>query len=140
MADFIQVTPDFAVAGQLTEADFARAKAAGFRAVVNNRPDNEAPGQMTSADARRAAEAAGLAYFDLPVTGSTLRDGVAAAQAAFGAADGPVLAYCRTGTRSISLWALTQAGKRPADEIIGLGRAAGYDLSALRPALGARQG
>ena len=140
MADFIQVTPEFSVAPQLSAEDFARAAAAGFRVIINNRPDGEAPDQIASVDARRAAEAAGLAYFDVPVTTLKLRDGLVAERAALAAAEGPVLAYCRSGARSISLWALTQAGEKPADEILQIARTAGYDLSALAPALQIRQG
>jgi uncharacterized protein (TIGR01244 family) len=142
MADFISVAPGFAVAGQLAAKDFPRAAAAGFRAVVNNRPDGEAPGQLPGAEAEQAARAAGLAYWAVPVTGATLAQGVEAERQALAAAPGPVLAYCRSGSRSIALWALAEAraGKRGADELIRLAQAAGYDLSRLRPALEAAQG
>jgi uncharacterized protein (TIGR01244 family) len=135
MADFIQVTPDFAVAGQLAAEDFRRAAAAGFKGVVNNRPDGEALGQMTDAQARAAAKAAGLAYWAVPVTGGTLLDGIAAERAALAEAGGPVLAYCRSGNRSIALWAMAQAETRGAEEVLRLAGRAGYDLSKLRPAI-----
>lgn len=49
--------------------------------------------------------------------------------------DGPALAYCRSGNRSTVLWALTQAGQRPASEILGIAADAGYDLSGVAPML-----
>ena len=58
----------------------------------------------------------------------------------FGAAladrPGPVLAYCRSGTRSATLWALSQSGKRSAEEILGMAADAGYDLGGIAGALG----
>jgi uncharacterized protein (TIGR01244 family) len=131
MTEFRSVTPDFAVAPQLTADDFAAAAAAGFKAVINNRPDGEAPGQLNSDEARAAAEAAGLAYHHIPVEGGPSPAVVAETAAALEAARaGPVLAYCRTGTRSVSAWAMAQAvaGAHSPDEIVALAGEAGYDL------------
>jgi uncharacterized protein (TIGR01244 family) len=137
LADIRHVTPRFAVAPQLDAADFAALAAEGFKSVINNRPDGEAPGQLADTEARAAAEAAGLRYTAIPVTGGPGPAQVEATVAALNDLPGPVLAYCRSGTRSITAWALAQAKTkmRGADEIIGLARAAGYDLSALKPAL-----
>lgn len=137
MTDFRTVTSDFSVAPQLTREDIARAAALGFRTLVNNRPDNEAADQMTSAEAKAAAEAAGMAYHALPFQGSPAPSVVAATEALLSETPGPVLAYCRSGTRSITVWGLAQAlaGTRSPDEIIALAAAAGYDLSGARAAL-----
>jgi sulfide:quinone oxidoreductase len=126
------------VAPQITAGEFAEIAAAGFRSVINNRPDGEAPDQLTDASARAAAAAVGLSYVAIPVTGSPGKAEAASTARALKELPGPVLAYCRSGTRSITCWALAQAdGGAQADEVLGQARAAGYDLSGLRPAFGA---
>jgi uncharacterized protein (TIGR01244 family) len=133
------VNESIAVAPQITPADVAAIKAAGYVAIVNNRPDDEEPDQPAGDAIRVAAEDAGLAYTAIPVThaGFSHPQLDAMAQALI-AADGPVLAYCRSGTRSCNLWALAaaKAGRDP-ELLVMQGAAAGYDLSALRPMLDA---
>jgi uncharacterized protein (TIGR01244 family) len=131
MADIRQITEDFAVAPQLAPEDMTEVAARGFRLVVNNRPDDEVPGQPSSEQMRQAAEAAGLGYRHIPVRGGPGAAEVSGVQTALEASEGPVLAFCRSGTRSIVTWSLGQAmsGARPRDELVQLGRAAGYDLS-----------
>lgn len=130
MADIRRVTGDFATAPQLAPGDLAAAAAQGFRLLVNNRPDGEAPGQPTSAEMEAAARAAGMDYLHAPVVGGPTPEQVAQVAAAVAASPGPVLAFCRSGTRSIVTWARgqVQAG-RPRDELVAEGRNAGYDLS-----------
>jgi uncharacterized protein (TIGR01244 family) len=137
MTDYKRVTPDFAVAGQLEPGDIAGAATDGFTVVVVNRPDGEDPGQPSEAEMKAAAEAAGLRFVSLPYTGRTPPGVVAETAALLDETKGPVLAYCRTGKRSIMAWALAQAlagAKRP-DEIIALAAQAGYDLEGARGAL-----
>ncbi len=130
MADIRSVTSDFAVAPQLQPVDLAEAAHRGFKLVINNRPDGEAPGQPTSAQIQQAAEAAGLAYAYIPVQGGPTPDQIKAVRAAVDGASGPVLAFCRSGTRSIVTWSLGQAeGGGRNQDLIDLGREAGYDLS-----------
>lgn len=133
MADIRPVTPDFAVAPQIALEDMAEAAARGFRLVINNRPDGESPDQPTSAQMQAAAETANLAYRYIPVRGGPGPGEVAAVQAALAEAEGPVLAFCRSGTRSIVTWSIGQAasGALGRDELIRLGREAGYELSAV---------
>jgi uncharacterized protein (TIGR01244 family) len=133
MADIRTVTEDFAVAPQLDPGDMAEAAARGFKLVINNRPDGEAPDQPASAEMARAAHEAGLDYIHIPVVGGPQRGQVDAVREAAKGAGGPVLAYCRSGTRSIVTWSLGQAlaGERPPEELIRLGRQAGYDLSSV---------
>jgi uncharacterized protein (TIGR01244 family) len=133
MADIRRVTSEFSVAPQLALEDLETAAAQGFKLVINNRPDGEAPGQPTAAAMEAAARAAGLGYVHIPVSGMARPDQVEAMQAALAEAGGPVLAYCRSGTRSITTWALGQAasGARAPSEIVELGYEAGYDLSPL---------
>lgn len=131
MADIRQVTEDFAVAPQLSPQDMAEVAARGFKLVVNNRPDGEVEGQPSSTEMHDAAEAAGLDYRHIPVRGGPGAAEVSGVQAAVDAAGGPVLAFCRSGTRSINTWAIGQAGsgRRSREALIRLGREAGYDLS-----------
>lgn len=137
MTEYRRVTPDFAVAGQLELADVARAASEGFKVLVTNRPDGEDPGQPSEAEMKAAAEAAGMSFRSLPYSGPTPPGIVAETAALLDETNGPVLAYCRTGRRSIMAWALAQAlagAKRP-DEIIALAAKAGYDLQGARGAL-----
>ncbi|HUV32818.1 MAG TPA: TIGR01244 family sulfur transferase [Devosiaceae bacterium] len=130
--DLRRINDRVSVSGQISPEDVAAIKAAGFVAIVNNRPDGEAPGQPPGAEIAEAAERSGLAYFEIPVG----REGVtpemiAETRSALEGAAGPVLCYCRSGTRSTTLWALSQAGSAPADAIISAAAAAGYDISHL---------
>ncbi|MBE7219414.1 MAG: TIGR01244 family phosphatase [Caulobacteraceae bacterium] len=130
MPDIRRVTAAFATAPQLAPADMTAAAAEGYRLVINNRPDGEAPGQPSSAEMERAAKAAGMEYLHAPVVGAPTAEQVRQVRGAVEAAAGPVLAFCRSGTRSIVTWARgeAQAGV-PVDELVAAGRNAGYDLS-----------
>jgi uncharacterized protein (TIGR01244 family) len=132
MPDFRKVTDAFFVAPQIGLGDVAIAARQGFRLVINNRPDGEAPDQPTSAQMEAAARAAGLDYAYIPVRGAPAPEQVDAVAAAVAGAQGPVLAFCRSGTRSIVTWSLGQAksGDRRREELLRLGAEAGYDLSA----------
>lgn len=131
MADIRPVTADFATAPQLRPEDMGEVAARGFKRVVNNRPDGEAPGQPSAADMEAAARAAGLDYVANPFAGPPSPARVQAQAEALSGAGGPVLAFCRTGTRSITAWALAQA-QSGADrqQLAAQARAAGYDLTA----------
>jgi uncharacterized protein (TIGR01244 family) len=130
MADIRPVTPEFATAPQLQPGDMAEAARLGYRRVINNRPEGESPDQPSSDSMRAAAEAAGLEYVAVPFTGMPGPAQVAAVGEAVRTAPGPVLAFCRSGTRSITAWALAQAQSgRDRTELAQLGRTAGYDLS-----------
>ena len=134
---FKHLTDNISVAGQLMPADMATAAAAGFTAVVNNRPDREEAGQPAGTEIAAAAAAAGLSYTAIPVGAAGLGPAQVEAMAAvLAASPGPVLAFCRSGTRSTNLWALAaaRAGEAP-EAIITAAASGGYDVSALRPAL-----
>ena len=130
MTDFRRVTDTLSVSPQITPDDVALAKAQGFTAIINNRPDGEAEGQPISAEIEAAARAIGLGYTHIPVRGGPTPEQVEQNRAALEAAGGPVLAFCRTGTRSIVTWSVgeAQAG-RDRGELVRLGADAGYDLS-----------
>jgi sulfide:quinone oxidoreductase len=129
------LTKDLSVAAQIAVADIAALAAQGFRSVINNRPDGEESGQPSSSTLTAAARQAGLDYRHIPVVPGQLQDSqVTAFSAALAEMPAPVLAFCRTGTRSSTLWALQASGS--ADTILETAKAAGYDLSGLRPRLG----
>lgn len=131
MSDFRRVTDDFTTAPQISVADVAEAARQGFRTIINNRPDQEEPGQPSSAEIEAAARAAGLAYFHIPVRGGPTSNQVEQTTALLAQVETPILAFCRSGTRSIVTWSLSQAetGALPRGELVALGGNAGYDLS-----------
>lgn len=125
-----KISDKLSVAPQIGVADVAEARAQGFRAIVCNRPDAEAADQPGFAEIEAAAEAAGMEARHIPVTPGLVRDEDAAAMgAALRDLPGPVLAYCRTGTRSATLWSLAEAKTRPLPEILAATKAAGYDMN-----------
>lgn len=127
-----QVSAKLHVSTQVTAVDLAKAKAAGVTAIINNRPDGEEPGQPSAAENAAAAADLGLGYSHIPVApGQYSLDEVRAFQAAMTAADGPVLAHCKTGTRSASLYAIGEAldGRMSRDDILSLGQLLGLDLA-----------
>ena len=134
--DIRQLTETFAAAPQLDPSDMAQVAAAGFVAVICNRPDAEIPPSHHAQAMQSAAEAAGLQFLDLPLTHRSFTpDNIASNRAFAEAANGPVVAYCASGTRSTIAWALGQAGHMDVDEIIQRAASAGYDISHLRQAL-----
>jgi uncharacterized protein (TIGR01244 family) len=127
-----RINDQVSVSPQISPDDLVAIRQAGFVAVINNRPDGEAFDQPDSASMQAAAEAAGLAYHYIPLG----RDGVSPemieqTKMALEGSAGPVFCYCRSGTRSTTLWALSQAGKMPAQEIVTAAAHAGYDMSHL---------
>ena len=131
------LTDTYAVSPQIAVEDLPAIAAAGYVAVLCNRPDAEV-GPEAQADAiEAAARAAGLAFSRNPVTHQGLNaEMVARQRAVIDGAGGPVLAYCASGTRSTIVWALGQAGVRPAAEIVERAAKAGYDIAGLAPRLG----
>jgi len=110
------LTSDFATAGQIAPDDIAQAAAAGFRSIINNRPDFEGgPSQPTSVAMQRAADAAGLRYAFLPVQSSyQTPEEIARMRDLLRELPRPVLAFCRSGTRSGNLFQAAQALARDA--------------------------
>ncbi|HEY2050178.1 MAG TPA: TIGR01244 family sulfur transferase [Caulobacteraceae bacterium] len=131
MSSFRRVTDSFWVSPQISVDDVAEAKAQGFQVIINNRPDGEAPAQPAGEEIAAAARAAGLDYIAAPVTGRPSPQAVAAVVKATADPSRKVLAFCRSGTRSINTWAMGQAGEREKGELIRLGDAAGYDVRAV---------
>ncbi len=137
MSPFRRLSDTMLASPQIAVEDIAAAKAQGVRLIVNNRPDGEAPGQPDGESIEAAARAAGIDYIAIPVDSSGFDQGrIAAMQAALDNAEGKVLAYCRTGTRSTLLWALAEArGGRDPAAIERAAAGAGYDLAPIHTAL-----
>jgi len=138
-AELIPLAPGLSATGRLDRADIDALAQAGVRTIINNRPDGEDPGQLMAAEAKRLAEAHGIAYHHIPVTAATLtRADVDAFAATLRDAAEPVVAHCRSGTRSTLLWALTRM-REGADPLGLIAEAArhGIDIASL-PAAAAR--
>ena len=124
------------VSGQIAPEDIAGLAAQGITTIINNRPDGEAPGQPLAAEIEAAAREAGLAYAHIPVADGLSPGQVQAMAEALYAAEGGVLAFCTSGTRSTYLWALARARQgADADELIRQAAEAGYDLRPIAPYL-----
>lgn len=117
------------VAPQITTADLPGLKAQGIRSIICNRPDGEGPDQPSFDEIADAARVEGIEARYLPVVSGMVGDDTAAA---FGALleelPGPVLAYCRSGMRSTTLWSLSQADRKAPAEILQAAKGAGYDM------------
>ena len=137
--ELFPLAPELSVAGRLDRADIDALAGAGVRTIINNRPDGEDPGQLPAIEARRIAEPHGIAYRHIPITTATLsRADVTAFAAALRETPAPVVAHCRSGTRSALLWALARM-REGADPLSLIAEAAkhGIDIAAL-PAIAAR--
>jgi uncharacterized protein (TIGR01244 family) len=135
----VPLAAGLSAAGKLDATDIDALADAGVRTIINNRPDGEDPGQLPAAEARRLAVAHGIAYHHIPVTAATLsRADVDAFAAALKSAPQPIVAHCRSGTRSTLLWALARL-REGADPFALVAEAAqhGIDIAAL-PAIAAR--
>ena len=110
LPDLRPLSPDLSVAPQLDAAAMAALAAAGFKSVINNRPDFEGgPDQPPSAEIEAAAQAAGLAYVHLPVNPAVQSaQEVGQFRELLGTLPKPILAFCRTGTRCGKLFAAGQ--------------------------------
>ena len=110
--EYREITDNYAVSGQITPDEVAAVKAAGFRSVICNRPDDEQPGQPSAASVEAAARAAGLAFRHIPViSGQITGQNVADQAAALRELEGPVFAYCRSGARCTNLYAMIQQAR-----------------------------
>lgn len=131
--DLRKLSDTVTVAPQLRPEELAEVARLGFRTVINNRPDGESLDQPAAAVMETAARAAGLAYHYQPVVSGALGvEDVRTFRALLAEAEGPVLAFCRSGTRCTNLWALAQAGACDPDTVIEAAARAGYDLSGMR--------
>ncbi|MDR9427089.1 MAG: TIGR01244 family sulfur transferase [Salibaculum sp.] len=128
--EFKTITDAITVSPQVCPDDLTAIKDAGYRAVICNRPDGEAADQPTFEEIEAAAKKVGLEARYLPIVAGKVSDADAED---FGTAltelPGPVLAYCRTGTRSATLWSLASADRLEPSDILSKTKAAGYDMA-----------
>ena len=124
------ITKALSVSPQITVDDVFEIATAGFRSIICNRPDGEGPDQPNSSELQTAAEQVGLKFRYLPiVSGKVTDEDVEEFGDALAELPNPVLAYCRTGMRSATLWSLFEGDKRPLPEILEIAKAAGHDMS-----------
>jgi uncharacterized protein (TIGR01244 family) len=129
----MELAPGLTATGALTADHIEALAASGVKTIINNRPDDEDPGQFPAGEARRLAEARGMTYIHIPMTAATLQSGdIDAMDAAVKNSTQPIVAHCRSGTRTTLLWALgrVRAGEDPA-ALVALGARNGVDIAAL---------
>ncbi|WP_114962935.1 bifunctional protein tyrosine phosphatase family protein/NAD(P)/FAD-dependent oxidoreductase [Tritonibacter mobilis] len=125
-----EISSKITVSPQVTKKDVAEIKTKGFRAIICNRPDGEGADQPSFEEINAAAKLAGIEARYLPVqSGMVTDEDVAAFRDALEELPRPLLAYCRSGTRSATLWSLSEAQSRPMSEILTATKAAGFDMS-----------
>ena len=125
-----KISPFLSVSPQIYPAHVERLAAQGFRTIINNRPDNETDDQPLGKDLSEAAAKHGIEFINIPVIpGELTPQNVKEFGEAMSRVTGPVLAYCRSGMRSTSLWALYEARHMGSDSIINFASTIGYDLS-----------
>jgi uncharacterized protein (TIGR01244 family) len=136
--NIIKLSEHLAVSAQIAPEDVGAIASAGYKVLVNNRPDGEEPAQPSGAAIAAAARTAGLEYHYMPVTAQTFPGSdVDALSDLFDDPDRPVLAFCRSGTRSANLWVATRDAVQR-DQAIAAAQQAGFDL-AMSSAFSARQ-
>ncbi len=134
--DLRTLTPRYSVSPQISVEDIPAIKAAGYKTIICNRPNDEVPPSHQAEAIEAAAAAAGLNFQVLPLTHQTMTpENVARQRDMYETCDGPVLAYCASGTRCSVVWALGQVNDLSVDEILAQTLEAGYDLSGLRDTL-----
>lgn len=127
--DFNKINDQLTVSGQILPTEMTTLVEKGFKTLICNRPDEEVEEALQSTAIETAAAAAGLSFRYIPIyPGQFTEDAITELTTAMTELDGPIYAYCRSGTRSCTLWALSQAGVLDADDIISQAADGGYDL------------
>jgi len=107
--DYRQINDDYAVTGQIATSDIDQIRAAGYRSIICNRPDDEQPDQPSAAEIAAAAAAADIVFRHIPViSGQMTEADVMAMAEALDEIPGPVFAYCRSGARSTNIYQAAQ--------------------------------
>jgi uncharacterized protein (TIGR01244 family) len=136
MPPLMQLSPGLTAAGALSADNIEALAASGVKTIINNRPDNEDPGQLPADEARAQCAAHGIAYHHIPFVAATLTAAdIEAFEKVLMSGSHPMVAHCRSGTRSTMIWALSRM--RQGDDaaaLVALGAKNGVDISAL-PAL-----
>lgn len=128
--DIKPISDKLSLSEQLQLSDIATVAEQGYRSIICNRPDGEGADQPTIDEIRNAAEALDIEVRYQPVVPGQISDAdVASFSQAMRELPKPTLAFCRTGTRSATLWSLSQANNLPISDILSSTQAAGYDMS-----------
>ncbi|ENN88566.1 protein of unknown function DUF442 [Rhizobium freirei PRF 81] len=134
--DIRRINDSISVSPQITPQDAHELIRLGFKSIISNRPDGEEAGQLTAQAVCMAAEGAGLEFRHIPVVASSIGDrDITLFAEAMKQLPKPVLAFCRSGTRAATLWALSEAPTRGADIVLAAAKSAGYDLERFRARL-----
>lgn len=126
------ITERFAVSGQIRIKDIPELAQAGYTAIVNNRPDGEVFLQPSAKAISTAAAQAKIDSFHLPVAGPDISEAkVRMLQKVLADSRGPVLAFCRSGSRSLILWSIGEVldGRMTKENLTSFGAERGFDLS-----------
>jgi sulfide:quinone oxidoreductase len=135
---FAKINHELTVSDQITIEDLKEIHAQGYKTIFCNRPDQESEDQLAFSLIEKEAQNLGIKAIHQPVIGGQISDvDIAQFDAYFKGAPKPIFAYCRTGTRCSTLWALSHASTLPIDDILSKAQNAGYDLSSLRDRLNA---
>lgn len=130
--DIRRIDSELSVSAQIGADDIRAIAEAGYRAIVCNRPDGEAADQPLYRELEQRALEQGLQVRYLPAESGKVTDEQGAAFGRLMAElPKPALAFCRTGMRSVTMWALSQAGRQPLARIVESAAAAGFDLKGL---------
>ena len=133
---FAKINNELTVSDQITIEDLKEIHAQGYKTIFCNRPDHESEGQLDFSAIEKEAQKLGIKSIHQPVVGGQISDDdIAKFGSYFENAQKPIFAYCRTGTRCSTLWALSHTKKLSVDEILSNTQNAGYDLSTLRDRL-----
>ncbi|MBN6528433.1 TIGR01244 family protein [Acinetobacter pittii] len=129
-----RVNQDFYVAGQITANDIVKIADQGIKTLICHRPDGEGADQPNVIEIEEAAQRHGLNVIYQPITGGKITDQqVTEFKQLYQNAQKPVLAYCRSGMRAISLWALAEVAPQDAALLVESGNKLGFNLKGLVP-------
>lgn len=131
----VRINDKLSIAGQLMPEDLAEAASQGFTAIINNRPDGEEPHQPNASEMSEAAAKAKLDYIYIPFRSPEITEPIVRQfQQTLADSKGPVLAHCRSGTRTLTLWAIGEVldGRMTLDEVARMGARLGFDLAGVR--------
>ena len=126
-----KITELFSVSPQITKEDVKKIAELGYSVIINNRPDNESDGQPSSDDIKDLALKNGLEYHYIPVisAGNISDDNIEELSNILENQKTPVLAFCRSGTRSTIVWALSQRSSLGQEKVVNCAKNAGYDIA-----------
>ncbi|MBL4853613.1 MAG: TIGR01244 family phosphatase [Robiginitomaculum sp.] len=136
MLQFQKLSDDMSVCMQVFPEQLDFIAEAGFKTIINNRPDTEKPGQPFAGDIEKLAKAAGLSYAHIPMQpGQLSLDLIDAMTKAFDELPKPILAHCASGMRSAMLWCFANVKDMGVEGVISAAANAGSDMEKIRPAL-----